>query len=320
MKNLDDLIHKINAACTILFTRSPQHFATLFLALLLTLTGCGLFAAEEDPVGPVALRTGHPTFTPTVAATPVAAQPVQAEESQEEPTPAPPIVPVASNGAKAVINGPLVNARSGPGVEFDIVGTVERGAELDIVGISPDRAWWQVCCVEGTQAWVISEFVDTLGAVDSVPVVGGAAAEAPIATAAPVAAAPATSTPVPAPVANFVLETQEQFPETSVVRIFLYVYQASSALEGYSLQVTKDGIELPVEGTSFGGQPAFTWPFQDPRQRFQNFKIEYPDTPAQGVWRVQLVDTTGVSVGPPATFTLIANDPQQELYVRYAQR
>jgi hypothetical protein len=100
----------------------------------------------------------------------------------------------------------------------------------------------------------------------------------------------------------------------------MYVYNGNSALEGYSLRVTKDGEELPVDGTSFGGQPAFTWPFQDPRQRFQNFKVEYPNTPAQGVWQVQLIDASGATVGPPATFTLSANDPQQELYVRYAQR
>jgi hypothetical protein len=105
-----------------------------------------------------------------------------------------------------------------------------------------------------------------------------------------------------------------------VVRVFLYVYSGNSALEGYSLRVTKDGTDLPVEGSSFGGQPAFTWPFQDPRQRFQNFKVEYPDTPPQGTWQVQLIDNTGATVGPPATFTLSSDDPQQELYVRYAQQ
>jgi hypothetical protein len=119
---------------------------------------------------------------------------------------------------------------------------------------------------------------------------------------------------------GFALETQEQFPESALVRIFLYVYSGNAALEGYTLRVTKDGAELPVEGTSFGGQPAFTWPFQDPRQRFQNFKVEFPDTAAQGVWEIQLVNSDGATVGPPATFTLGANDPEQELYVRYAQQ
>ncbi len=222
-----------------------------------------------------------------------------------------------------MINGPLVNARSGPGTDFDIIGEIERGAEFDIIGVNPDRSWWQICCVEDVQAWVTSEFVDTLGLVDSVPVVGGAAPQEawqrrPIPRLS--LPSPPQRQTVPAPVANFDLETQEQFPETGVVRIFLYVYSDNRALEGYSLRVTKDGTNLPVEGTSFGGQPAFTWPFQDPRQRFQNFKVEYPDTPPQGVWQIQLIDKTGATVGPPATFTLSSNDPQQELYVRYAQR
>jgi hypothetical protein len=223
----------------------------------------------------------------------------------------------------------LVNARSGPGTEFDIISEVKRGDEFDIVGVNPAHDWWQICCIEDAQAWVTSEFVDTIGLVDSVPVVGGAAETdtGTIGQAAPqptqpsaIPSTPSTATPVPAPSVGFDLETQEQFPETSVVRIFLYVYSGNSALEGYSLRVTKDGTAMPVDGTSFGGQPAFTWPFQDPRQRFQNFKMEYSDTPAQGVWQVQLIDSTGATVGPPATFTLNTDDPNQELYVRYAQR
>lgn len=311
-------------------TSARQHassLATLLLLVLLTsLSGCGLFAASEEPAAPLAIRTAQPTFTATAPVVQVPVQPTQPPPSQDQATPAPASgdVPAASSGAKAVINGPLVNARSGPGTDFEIVGEVERGAEFDIVGVSPDRAWWQICCVEGAAAWVTSEFVDTLGLVDSVPVIGGAAepvAAAPQATQPPAATTePPTATPVPAPVVNFDLETQEQFPETGVVRIFLYVYSGNSALEGYSLNVTKDGAALPVEGTSFGGQPAFTWPFQDPRQRFQNFKLEYADTPPQGVWQVQLIDDKGATVGPPATFTLKSNDPQQELYVRYAKR
>lgn len=289
----------------------------LLLILLLALSGCGLFAADEEADGPVVIRTVHPTFTPTVATTPVPVQPTQAPLPEQQSSSGE-MSAVETTGAKAVINSPLVNARTGPGISFDVIDEVERGEEFDIVGVSPDREWWQICCVNGEEAWVTSEFVDTLGLVDSVPVIGAAVAqEVPTAPAAATAAPP---TATPAPSIDFALETQEQFPETGLVRVFLYVYSGNSALEGFSLRVTKDGTELPVTGTSFGGQPAFTWPFQDPRQRFQNFKIEFPDTPAQGVWQVQLIDSSGATVGPSATFTLSANDPQQELYVRYAQR
>jgi hypothetical protein len=119
---------------------------------------------------------------------------------------------------------------------------------------------------------------------------------------------------------TFNLINQEQFPETGLVRVFLYVYAGTDALAGYSLRVTKDGSVLPVSGSSFAGQPAFTWPFQDARQRYQNFKAEFPAVSPTGVWELQLVDSSGNLVGPAATFTLAENDPQQELYVRYERR
>ena len=50
------------------------------------------------------------------------------------------------------------------------------------------------------------------------------------------------------------LAGQERFPETNVVRVFLYVYADNEALEGYTLRVTKDGAEQPVAGASFGGR------------------------------------------------------------------
>ena len=321
MKTLQELVRKHGTAERQLVPpkRPTSLLLALFLTLVVALSGCGLFAASDEIDGPVAIRTVHPTFTPTSAATPVPAQPVAPPAAQEQATPVP-AEAAPSTGAKAVINGPLVNARSGPGTDFEIIGEVERGAEFDIVGVSPDGEWWQICCVAGAQAWVTSEFVDTLGMVDSVPTIGGAPEIAAAPTQPPAQAAPPTATTAPLPSVTFDLETQEQFPETGLVRIFLYVYSGNSALESYSLSITKDGTALPVEGTSFGGQPAFTWPFQDPRQRFQNFKVEYPDTPPQGVWQIQLIDSSGASVGPAATFTLNANDPQQELYVRYAQR
>lgn len=291
------------------------------LLLALLLAGCGLFAASQEEETVRAIRTPKPTFTPTATALPaIQAQPDAA-------TPIPPAVaeaaPAAAEGGallssspKAVINGPLVNIRSGPGTQFDIVATAERGAEYDIVARNPAGDWWSICCVNGAPAWVIAEFVDTDGAVDSVPVVGGTAPAA----APPAPAAPAPAAPPPAPVAQFDLRTQEQFPETAAVRIFMYVYSGNEALEGYSLRVTKDGVELPVTATSFGGQPAFTWPFQDARQRYQNFKVEFPGTPPAGIWDIQLIDRNGATAGPAARFILRDNDPEQELYVRYERR
>jgi hypothetical protein len=113
------------------------------------------------------------------------------------------------------------------------------------------------------------------------------------------------------------LVAQEQFVETNnLLRIFAYVYQGDTALPGYTLRVTKDGAEMPASGTS-SDQAGFTWPVANPRQRFQNMKVEFPNVQVAGTWEIQLLDSSGAAAGPPATFTLTANDENRELYVRY---
>lgn len=209
--------------------------------------------------------------------------------------------PAVQDPPKATVNTALVNARSGAGTEFGVVKVVEAGEVFDIVGKDESGTWWQVCCVEGQQAWLTDEFVDISGNLDALnnPPAAEAAAPAEI---------------------SFDLEAQEQFPESSTVRIYLFANNAGAALAGYGLKVTKDGVDQPASGTSFAGQPGFTWPLQDARQRSQNLKLEFPGVEPAGTWQVTLVNRDGQPVGPPATFTLAANDTELELYVRYKKK
>lgn len=156
--------------------------------------------------------------------------------------------------------------------------------------------------------------------------VAAAAAEppadpAPIGEAKAVTAEEAAAEAAQAAVASgFDLVASEQFPETNVVRFFLFAYTGSNeALEGFSLRVTKDGVEQTVTGESWGGQPGLTWPFPDERQRFQNFKVEFPGVSPAGTWTADLTQG-GKVVGPAATFTLGDGDTNQELYVRYQRK
>lgn len=325
----------------------------VFSLLLLGLaTACtlGPSSSAAEPRQPI--RSPYPTFTPTaVTAAPSdnaapAANPVAnavaptattVEVAAEAPTPtlppptaAPTVAPTAVP-PRLVVTAPLVNVRSGPGTTYAVLTTVERGQEYDIIGKNGAGDWWRFCCINGQPAWIISELVDVEGAVELAPVSEEVAQAPATATAAPAPTQPpaaatqpaaAPTQPPAAPAADFAFElvSQEQFSEPKVVRVFLYVYDGEKALEGYTMRVKKDGADMTVNGKSAGGQPSFTWPIADSRQRFQNMKAEFPNVAPAGSWEVQLVDGGGNPVGPPATFTLNANDPNQELYVRYKKR
>ncbi len=219
--------------------------------------------------------------------------------------------PVDENAPIAVINAPVVNARSGPNTTFEIVAEVERGREFSIIGSNATREWWQVCCVDGEEVWVVDEFVDTQGDLERLDDEADNAGEAGDADTGQ-AANPATG--------DFALTDSEQFAEPGVVRIYLYVVGDGGALADYGLRVTHNGESLTVAETSFGGQPSFTWPVADARQRFQNLKVEFPGVEPAGTWEVQLVDAEGEVAGPAATFELSENDPRRELYVRYERQ
>ncbi|NJN84809.1 MAG: hypothetical protein HC802_22645, partial [Caldilineaceae bacterium] len=263
-----------------LWNRWPLLSLVLLLAGLL-LVGCGASAQEDEPRS-VFIRTPRPTFT---VAPPSATQNNPAAGLAEGVS-TPEALSSANSGGRGggmlagdprvVVNSPLVNVRSGPGIDFEIVAMVERGEEYAVIGKSGDSTWWNICCVEGASVWVIDEFVDSEGPVDTAPVTEGqpAITEADFLAAPPPAPVqPAVVQPAPPPAAPtlaptqppvvavaptakplaqippsldlFSLVDQEQFPESSMVRIFLYVFGDNSALPGYSLRVRKDGVLLP---------------------------------------------------------------------------
>lgn len=323
---------------------------SLLLLWLTTACALGPSSSAAEPRQPI--RSPYPTFTPT-AVTPApsanAAPAVNSvgneaaptattvEVATEAPTPTLPPPTEAPTGAptaappRLVVNAPLANVRTGPGTTYTVVTTVERGQEYDIIGKNAAGDWWRFCCINGQPAWIIDELVDVEGAVELAPVseevaqAPATATPAPAPTQPPAAAtqpAAAPTQPPAAPTTDFAFElvSQEQFSEPKLVRVFLYVYDGEKALEGYTIRVNKDGADMTVNGKSAGGQPSFTWPIADARQRFQNMKAEFPNVPPAGSWEVQLIDGGGNPVGPPAIFTLNANDSNQELYVRYKKR
>jgi heat shock protein HslJ len=95
-----------------------------------------------------------------------------------------------------------LNVRSGPGVNFPVIGTAANNDEGEIIGRSADNRWWAVAVptTPGGIGWVSTDFVIAIN-VENVPVLE-APAPPPVQPppvqppATPTARPPATATPV----------------------------------------------------------------------------------------------------------------------------
>jgi hypothetical protein len=192
------------------------------LAIILVLINYLIFASlfnqllETDFSLNYATRTPKPTFTPAPAQpviivptltpvppmpTPTATRVLQdsnletggdtlpaGENSQAEALSA----AQPAGQPQLVAPGP-VNIRSGPGINYSVIGTLNANTTATIVGRNTEASWWQIRISGEASGWV-SDAVVSASNTDGVPV-----AEAP---PAPVAAAPApqpASNPPPAP-------------------------------------------------------------------------------------------------------------------------
>jgi len=199
-------------------TFRPAVLVMALTAAALLLGGCGLFGAAGEAT-PVPTRTPLPTFTPTTQAPPAAAepsptvppvadtapltgvealaaaQPVTAGQpmtTADSAAPAPTATPIP---ATLTITSDLVNVRSGPGTEYDLVGTAATGETFTVLAKNAAGDWWQVCCVADQNGWVFGELASVQNG-DAVAVAADLAAAPPAATeAAPAASDAAPTTP-----------------------------------------------------------------------------------------------------------------------------
>jgi SH3-like domain-containing protein len=88
-----------------------------------------------------------------------------------------------------------VNVRSGPGLDFELLGQLDEGISVVVIGKNETAGWWQIEYEAGENelAWVASAVVDLGGDSDLVPVV-----VAPVEPGAPTP--PPTATPTPEPI------------------------------------------------------------------------------------------------------------------------
>ena len=186
------------------------------LAIVLILINYLIFAAlftrlvETDFTGRRATRMPEPTFTPapaqpitivptlapvtpvpTATATRVLATPetnANAQTSSSEPVPQQVIQPqLVAPGA--------VNIRSGPGLNYDVIGTLNANTAMPIVGRNGDASWWQIKITNGTLGWV-SDAVVQANNTNNVPL---AEASSPPQSSSSVQVQPAADSPPPPP-------------------------------------------------------------------------------------------------------------------------
>lgn len=75
-----------------------------------------------------------------------------------------------------VANTSFLNVRTGPGIQFTVLVTVVGGTEMPVLGVAPDRVWYQVSTVAGV-GWLNSEFAIPRGDFTNVPLVDMTTAE-----------------------------------------------------------------------------------------------------------------------------------------------
>lgn len=179
-------------------------------------TAVSAATATEVPADGDEAATAQPTQAPVTIATLMAATAAaesapdstestaaETAEGAEEPlvesaidAPAEPYVVVAAE---------IINVRSGPGTNYDIVGSVSSGEQLPITGRNEQGDWWQVCCFGDEQpGWLFGALLDVQQgervavAVEIPPTPTPAPTEAPAQESEP-ESAPAESAPEPTP-------------------------------------------------------------------------------------------------------------------------
>ncbi len=299
--------------------RLSHRFLLILLCLVtaaLALSGCGLLFGSSDEPAATATASEHralvPTFTPTTASpdtpTPSAQNSESAQSSQ--PVQNTPVVTVAqavtttsvTTATKAVtqtkattptataapkkatlsIMDDLVNVRNGPGTDYGLAGSANKGQQFDIIAKNQQGDWWQICCVNGQQVWIFGQLakventdnVPVAAQIPPKPVAQATTAPQPTApqpTAPPAAAAPApTATPQPevkaAPAGDpcatiggdgckWKLRDGPKFGGNGG-ELKLQLFFIHSGIEGgqpqgsYFVVLMKDGVKLPIsDGT-----------------------------------------------------------------------
>lgn len=119
------------------------------------------------------------------------------------PTPTPTATP---DGVVATVISGVQNVRTGPGTVFPVIGQLQEGEQVEIIGANNDFSWL-VIEFRGQEAWIanLASLNEIFGDLDSVPLV------VPPPTPTPVASATPLPTPIPQ-VADVIIQAASVSP------------------------------------------------------------------------------------------------------------
>lgn len=146
-------------------------FATLFVRLM----------AYDFTATPEPQKINLPTFTPAPAqpqliiptpvpvvpvSTPVPTAVVSSAQAANLPSSTLPPPPIEAS----LIAPGTINIRSGPGTNFDVIGTLNANVSIPVTGRNADDTWWQIEINNGSIGWV-SDTVVQVSRVNNVPII-----------------------------------------------------------------------------------------------------------------------------------------------------
>jgi len=181
---------------------------------------CGIFSlttiffpsdsdtAENEPVEEEAIEaTAEPDDTPEPSETSEPADTATlapTAEATTEPTDTPTALPAATDEPtlpQVEVSASSVNIRSGPGTNFDSIGTAASGEVLEVLGRNTDSSWYNIKLENGSTGWVGVSVIEPVEGTNLDDVAEVATIPAPAATES-----------VPTPLATQPLSTQEPPP------------------------------------------------------------------------------------------------------------
>lgn len=170
------------------------------------------FAGVQGTLSPASLPRGELSDVVAITELGIFGAPVMAAryaggnqiDSGEVVGPGPTPTPSATatpEGIFLTVTRAVQNVRTGPGLNYDVIGQLRQGQTAEVIGANIDFSW-VVIEFRGQQAWLSRSILDITGNLNTLPVIAAPPTPTPSPTLTPL---PATLTPTPQPFPDLVV-------------------------------------------------------------------------------------------------------------------